>query len=360
MSTRTDDHLPPPASPTATGISAALAAAATVLTGRTAADLLPPATALQGEEALMTLLLGTIAAAGAVLCAYLTVIWGLACLALVSGPATGRSAAAVTALRVLAPRLARRVTLSAALATTAAGLVVGPAAASTLPDHSPAAEQATATASAVLHPTAPAPVQPGDDPAADDGVGQDDEHAPAPPTPPAGDAPAPSQEPSAPEEAPAPEEQSAAEEPELPSLGWGESPSTTTQEGPGTAQGTSPGTPESESAPPPQAEPAPAPPPRSGTTAPQKTGSTPSQEAGDAGADPQDVTPRTITVTAGDTLWSLTDELLGPGPDSVTEISAAWPLLYEANQDVIGPHPDLIEPGQVLIVPAAVTTQEQS
>ena len=355
MSTRTDDHLPPPASPVATGISAALAAAVTVLTGRTAAVLLPAATRLQGEEALMTLLLGTIAAAVAVLCAYLTVIWGLAWLALVSGPATRRSAAAVAALRVLAPRLARRVTLSAALATTAAGLVVGPAAASTLSDLSPTAEQATAAASAVLHPTAPAPVQPGDDPAASDGGGQDDGRAPAPRTPPATDGPSPSEAPSAPQEQPA------AEEPELPALGWGGSPATTSQEDPGAAPETSPGTPTSESDSPPQTTgSAPAPHPRSGTTAPQTPDSASSQGASDAGADPQDVTPRTITVDAGDTLWSLTDELLGPGPDSVAEISAAWPLLYEANQDVIGPHPDLIEPGQVLIVPAAVTTQEQS
>lgn len=68
--------------------------------------------------------------------------------------------------------------------------------------------------------------------------------------------------------------------------------------------------------------------------------------------------PDTIMVLHGDSLWSITDDLLGPGPSEPTEITAAWPLLHEANRELIGQDPDLLSPGQQLTVPAALTTQD--
>ncbi len=57
-----------------------------------------------------------------------------------------------------------------------------------------------------------------------------------------------------------------------------------------------------------------------------------------------------IAVMPGDTLWSLTAERLRPHA-TPAEIAAAWPRLYAANRDVIGPDPAHIEPGQHLTYP---------
>jgi hypothetical protein len=55
--------------------------------------------------------------------------------------------------------------------------------------------------------------------------------------------------------------------------------------------------------------------------------------------------PRTsITVRAGDSLWSIAAAGLGPDAE-VGEIDAAWRELYAANRDAIGSDPDLIRPG---------------
>ena len=51
---------------------------------------------------------------------------------------------------------------------------------------------------------------------------------------------------------------------------------------------------------------------------------------------------RTYTVRKGDTLSAIAQRL---GLSS-------WHALYEANRDLIGPDPDLIRPGQVLVVPS--------
>lgn len=67
-----------------------------------------------------------------------------------------------------------------------------------------------------------------------------------------------------------------------------------------------------------------------------------------------DAAAGTVTVRAGDSLWSITAGLLPPGADDA-RIAAAWPLLYDANRDVVGPDPGLIHPGDVLTVPAEVT-----
>jgi len=61
---------------------------------------------------------------------------------------------------------------------------------------------------------------------------------------------------------------------------------------------------------------------------------------------------RTLTVSSGDSLWSLTASVLEL--DEVEHVAAAWPLLYEANRDLVGADPDLIHPGQELVVPVAL------
>jgi nucleoid-associated protein YgaU len=62
-------------------------------------------------------------------------------------------------------------------------------------------------------------------------------------------------------------------------------------------------------------------------------------------------TPRQLVVRRGDSLWSLAARTLGPGA-TPSEIAAAWPRLYAANRDVVGPDPARIEPGQHLTVPS--------
>jgi nucleoid-associated protein YgaU len=63
--------------------------------------------------------------------------------------------------------------------------------------------------------------------------------------------------------------------------------------------------------------------------------------------------PATVRVAPGDSLWRITAGLLGPHvPDA--RVAAAWPLLRRANRDVLGRDPDLVLPGTVLRVPAAL------
>jgi hypothetical protein len=57
-----------------------------------------------------------------------------------------------------------------------------------------------------------------------------------------------------------------------------------------------------------------------------------------------------VTVRAGDSLWGLSADRLGPYATDV-EIALDWPRLYQANRDVIGDNPHLLRPGQVLRVP---------
>ncbi|SMY03283.1 LysM domain-containing protein [Brevibacterium sp. Mu109] len=56
--------------------------------------------------------------------------------------------------------------------------------------------------------------------------------------------------------------------------------------------------------------------------------------------------PRTHVVTAGESLWSIAGELIGAG-DSQAELVAD---IYADNRDAIGPDPDLIMPGQRLVI----------
>lgn len=58
----------------------------------------------------------------------------------------------------------------------------------------------------------------------------------------------------------------------------------------------------------------------------------------------------TVVVAPGESLWRIAARHL---PDGATDaqVAAAWPRWYAANGDVVGPDPDLVRPGQVLVVP---------
>lgn len=57
--------------------------------------------------------------------------------------------------------------------------------------------------------------------------------------------------------------------------------------------------------------------------------------------------PKTVTVTPWGTkygsLWDIAAAFYGSG--------SLWPKIYTANKSVIGPDPNLIRPGQVLVIP---------
>ncbi|MCI8282407.1 MAG: LysM peptidoglycan-binding domain-containing protein [Lachnospiraceae bacterium] len=54
--------------------------------------------------------------------------------------------------------------------------------------------------------------------------------------------------------------------------------------------------------------------------------------------------PQTYTVVKGDCLWKIAKMYYGDG--------SKYPVIYNANRDVIGGNPNLIYPGQVLTIPA--------
>jgi hypothetical protein len=58
-------------------------------------------------------------------------------------------------------------------------------------------------------------------------------------------------------------------------------------------------------------------------------------------------------VAAGESLWTIAaDSLVAAGNRSTpAAVAALWPRWYAANADVIGPDPDLIHPGHVLVPP---------
>ena len=60
--------------------------------------------------------------------------------------------------------------------------------------------------------------------------------------------------------------------------------------------------------------------------------------------------PKTVTVVAGDTLWDLAAARLGPLATDA-ERAGMWPRWYELNRQVIGPDPNILLPGQILLVP---------
>lgn len=71
--------------------------------------------------------------------------------------------------------------------------------------------------------------------------------------------------------------------------------------------------------------------------APPRTGGTPPPE-------------RRVLVSAGDSLWSIAESDL-PADATDARIAARWHALYAANRALVGPDPDLIVPGQRLLLP---------
>lgn len=62
----------------------------------------------------------------------------------------------------------------------------------------------------------------------------------------------------------------------------------------------------------------------------------------------------TYVVGAGDSLWSITADRLGPAATDAA-IADAWPKLWQINRAVIGDDPGLIRPGTRLALPAQPT-----
>jgi nucleoid-associated protein YgaU len=61
-------------------------------------------------------------------------------------------------------------------------------------------------------------------------------------------------------------------------------------------------------------------------------------------------------VRSGDSLWTIAEACLAAEhgtPPSVEQVAAAWPAWYAANAAVIGADPDVIRPGQHLVVPSS-------
>jgi nucleoid-associated protein YgaU len=54
--------------------------------------------------------------------------------------------------------------------------------------------------------------------------------------------------------------------------------------------------------------------------------------------------PQTYIVQSDDSLWAIAKLQLGAG--------SRWRDIYEINTETIGPNPDLIFPGQELVMPA--------
>ncbi|GEP36326.1 hypothetical protein NSZ01_40940 [Nocardioides szechwanensis] len=59
---------------------------------------------------------------------------------------------------------------------------------------------------------------------------------------------------------------------------------------------------------------------------------------------------RVVVVAAGDSLWSLAADALGPGATDAA-IAAEWHRIHRRNHGVVGADPDLIHPGQRLVLP---------
>ncbi|GAB3257338.1 LysM peptidoglycan-binding domain-containing protein [Nocardioides dilutus] len=66
--------------------------------------------------------------------------------------------------------------------------------------------------------------------------------------------------------------------------------------------------------------------------------------------------PRTVVVRSGDCLWHLAAADL-PADASAARLTARWQAIHRLNAEVIGPDPDLIHPGQRLVLPPRPATQ---
>lgn len=71
------------------------------------------------------------------------------------------------------------------------------------------------------------------------------------------------------------------------------------------------------------------------------------------GPAPSRSAPARVTVRPGDSLWSITADLLAP-TDRDAAVAAGWRRLHRANREVVGPDPHLIHPGTRLRVPPSL------
>lgn len=62
-------------------------------------------------------------------------------------------------------------------------------------------------------------------------------------------------------------------------------------------------------------------------------------------------TPPTVTVQPGDSLWAIAAQRLGPDATD-SEVAVVWPYWYRQNRRVIGSDPELLQPGQRLVIPS--------
>ncbi|WP_062078100.1 LysM peptidoglycan-binding domain-containing protein [Demequina globuliformis] len=91
------------------------------------------------------------------------------------------------------------------------------------------------------------------------------------------------------------------------------------------------------------------------TSAPEASSAVSSDGANDtAGGDAQGGAATGLTVTPGDSLWTLTADALGDGA-TPTDVATHWPELYDQNKGLIGEDPDMIHPGMVLEIPKGWT-----
>lgn len=259
--------------------------------------MVPGAVSGDGTDALARWILVAVLAAAVVVSLRLCLVWALAAGVRLLGTRRRPGHALLGVLRVLAPRLARTVCGSLAATTVVAGLALGPAQA----------------APVVVPPDGPDRTQDVVD------VTTDLPAVPVLAAPP-GEAP---------------------DDQDLPPLGWGRR--VPDQDVPG-------------SDPPPDQDPAPAPPDAEPTATRTAGAGSDRSQAGPADATD---TAGTVTVRSGDTLWGLTDQLLEGDDADDAVIAATWPELYAANEDVIGPDPDHIEPGTRLDVPAGMTAPQE-
>ena len=88
------------------------------------------------------------------------------------------------------------------------------------------------------------------------------------------------------------------------------------------------------------------------TTRPMSPPGPPTTPAAARPAPPRDAAAQsTVQVRRGDCLWLLAARRLPPGaPDG--QIAAYWPRWYAANREVVGTDPGLLQPGELLTVPA--------
>ncbi|MFK5633022.1 MULTISPECIES: LysM peptidoglycan-binding domain-containing protein [unclassified Ornithinimicrobium] len=78
----------------------------------------------------------------------------------------------------------------------------------------------------------------------------------------------------------------------------------------------------------------------------------PSGDIGLVGVVPTASGEQAVVVHRGDTLWDIAARHLGAQATD-QDVAEAWPRWYAANRDLIGDDPDLVLPGQRLVVPTA-------